>query len=207
MPEADEQGVTGIRRSDIGDGNTVDSAPVDRLKRQCRAVGVKHPDVLDGHIPETTAGRCSELDRARARPDCAVADVDIVAEGIFIMGFQADTVIGAVHMAVCDPDVFTVADIHTVIIPVGVAVNSYMVNHQVLAILIGLHPARRVFQRYTGNFHVGTVEHFHKLRAVRFPQPPFSCTESRAGHLTGIVFLQQSEGDLLLPCRQACLHR
>ena len=62
------------------------------------------------------------------------------------MRFEADTVVGRVDERIGDGGVAAVDDVEPVVVPVGLAVDGDAVDLQPIALVVGLHPAGRVFQ-------------------------------------------------------------
>ena len=60
--------------------------------------------------------------------------------------FEADRVVRSVEIGVRHGDVFAVDDVEAVVVPVGIALDVDAVDLEVFALIVGLHPAGRVFQ-------------------------------------------------------------
>ncbi len=75
-------------------------------------------------------------------------DITILADRLFIVRFQADTIIGRVDVAIGHFKIVAVDDIHAVVVPVRLAVDYKLPDDYVLALVVLLIPAGRVLQGY-----------------------------------------------------------
>ena len=118
-------------------------------------------------IPECALGIRAQFEGARARANRAILDRDVFTDAFGITGFQADSIVSAVNVAVRHRGVLAVDKIEAVVVPVRGAAHGDMVETDVLAIHVGLHPAGGSLQGDALDGHTLAIHELDQLRAVR----------------------------------------
>jgi len=96
-------------------------------------------------------------------------DVAVLADRLLVMRLQADAVIGGVNIAIGDFKIVAIDNIHSVVIPVGLAVDDQFPNDYVPALVILLVPAGWVFQGDALNPNILAAPEINVLRPNTLP--------------------------------------
>src|SRR5690606_3648745 len=119
---------------------------INGLKGKCGAEGVENRYILNPNIPEATYGCRTKFYGTGTGSNGTISDIYVVVKETFCMGFETYSVIGSVYVTVRNPHIFTITDIHTIIVPVGIAIHPNPVYDQICTPIIGLNPTGRIFQ-------------------------------------------------------------
>ena len=133
MPQAYENRIAGIRGVNILYEHVLQSAAINTLQSDGRAIGVLNRYVADGDVAETAPRSRTELYGTGTAANVAVLNEHILITGGRIVGFQADAVISRIYAALADMHLLTVGNVNTVVVPISAVCKIDSVNGKIAA--------------------------------------------------------------------------
>lgn len=144
LGKTEEDGVARIGGAKTVDNNVVDCAAINRGYGNGGAVGVEERDVMKEEVAEGSTCHGAEFDAIGRGATRAVLDKYILGETSWTVAFEAENIVGGIHVAIAYNYVLTIDKIYSVVVPVAFAVDSLVFDDEVAALVILLVPTSRV---------------------------------------------------------------
>ena len=118
------------------------------------SIGVVNRVVDDFHVFESTNAHRAEFDAACTTTCGAVAHFDVLAYLFVGVRFQADGIVARINVTIGEEESIAVDDIDAVVIPESGAVDAYVVDLDILALVVHRHPIGGIAEGDVVDFHV-----------------------------------------------------